>query len=91
MEEEEFERKYGIDDDWDSELYQKTPSGWIEANSSVKQFLSSALDKVVEERERDLVEKLKPALDDFSKAGTIIEKMWDICFISYFKKSCRRR
>lgn len=45
----EFQRKFGIDDDWDSELYQKVPSGWSSANKEVWSFISASISEAYQQ------------------------------------------
>lgn len=51
-----FDRKYHLEDDWDSELYQDTPSGWKNVNKDVRSFLLQALEELEAEVRREVVE-----------------------------------
>jgi hypothetical protein len=59
---EEFYRRFGVNDDWDSSLFQLTPSGYVNVSDKVwSYFQSKHLEKI--ERVKKLKRQFKKDVD----------------------------
>ena len=61
--EERFKNKYYSDDDWDFELYQKTPSGFVNVNREVKSHISQERQLAQEEIIKKTIIRFQILLD----------------------------
>lgn len=50
-----FRRRFGIDDDWDSQLYHYLPSGLTTANKEVEDFISQVEHDAIEKTNKRLI------------------------------------
>jgi hypothetical protein len=69
-----FYKKFGDTDDWDNELYQKTPVGWKNVNHEAWKFVDQAIQATREE----FVEDLKKAWDTKLGEGSVYWYLTDL-------------